>query len=410
MKVLHVFDHSIPYFSGYTFRSGYILDNQRKLGFEPVVLTSLKHKMQGALKETLNGQIFYRTPPFENAVSRGIFHLPIMGEAIHMARLYQRILEIYKEGGFDIIHAHSPALNGGPALRAARVLGVPVVYEIRAFWEDAGVDLGTYSGERSLKYLSVRQFETYLCNHSDAVTTICKGLKRDLLSRGVDPRKITVIPNGVESERFLPLPRDEMLMQELGIEPGKVIGFIGSFYDYEGLDVLINAFAAVLKHRGDLKLLIVGGGYQGQDEQLQELARSLGLGASCIFTGRVPHAEVNRYYSVIDVFAYPRRSMRLTELVTPLKPLEAMSMEKIVLGSSVGGIAELVEDGVNGFLFKPDSVESLADTLIRIFEDKQSLEGMGARSRRYVQEHRNWEEIVGRYEKVYQYAVEKRRG
>jgi glycosyltransferase involved in cell wall biosynthesis len=187
----------------------------------------------------------------------------------------------------------------------------------------------------------------------------------------------------------------------LKLEPGKVIGFIGSFYDYEGLDLLLNAFGLIRKGGGDLKLLLVGGGYQGQEENLKLLAERLELGKTCIFTGRVPHAEVDRYYSVIDFLVYPRRRMRLTDLVTPLKPLEAMSMEKIVLGSWVGGIAELVEDGVNGFLFKPDDPGAIADRVLEILKNPAELKEMGPRSRRYVQEHRSWEKIVARYQEVY---------
>ncbi|MFH1999758.1 MAG: TIGR04063 family PEP-CTERM/XrtA system glycosyltransferase [Planctomycetota bacterium] len=409
MRVLHIFDHSVPYFSGYTFRSGYILSNQRKLGFEPFVLTTMKHQKQNGLCETIDGQAFFRTPAFENPITLRAFRTPMLGEAMHMHRLYHRILEVCRQQPVDLIHAHSPALNGLPALKVARYLGLPMVYEIRAFWEDAGVDLGTYSSENSLKYKSVRRFETYLCHRADSVTTICEGLKNDLLSRNVDPKKITVIPNGVEAGRFLPLPRDEALMASLHLEPGKVIGFIGSFYDYEGLDLLLKAFALVLKQRKDLKLLMVGGGYQGQDERLKMLSHSLNLGDRCVFTGRVPHDQVDHYYSVIDVLAYPRHSMRLTELVTPLKPLEAMSMEKIVIGSRVGGIAELVKEGENGFLFDPDSAESLADTLLRIMNHPQETVEMGARARRFIETHRNWEKIVKRYEHVYSHAEESNR-
>jgi PEP-CTERM/exosortase A-associated glycosyltransferase len=410
MKILHVFDHSIPYFSGYTFRSGYILANQRKMGFEPMVLTSLKHQKQEAQKEILDGQVYYRTPALRNPLARSAFTAPLLGEGVHMMRLFKRILEVHREEPFDLIHAHSPALNGFPALRAGRRLKVPVVYEIRAFWEDAGVDLGTYSGEGSMKYKSVRRFETYLCRKAHAVTTICDGLKNDLLGRGILEEKITVIPNGVEEGLFLPRPRDEQLMEQLGLEAGKVVGFIGSFYDYEGLDLLIQGFALIRERAKDIKLLLVGGGYQGQDEKLKALAADLDLGKSCIFTGRVPHDEVKKYYSVIDYLVYPRRSMRLTELVTPLKPLEAMSMEKTVFGSSVGGIAELVKDGVNGYLFKPDDAESLAETFLRVSGNVKDLEELGPRSRRFVQEHRNWEKIVARYKDVYRSALERFRG
>jgi len=405
MKILHIFDHSVPYFSGYTFRSNYIISNQRKLGFDPVVLTSLKHEKYGPSETVIDGLKFYRTPPFSNPLTRTAFNMVLIGECMHMIRLYHRIVEILQKERFDLIHAHSPALNGFPAMRAARRLGIPFVYEIRAFWEDAGVDLGSYTSEKSLKYKSVRRFETHLCRKADHVTTICEGLKNDLLGRDISSKKITVIPNGVESDSFLPLERNTGLMKKLGLEPGKVLGFIGSFYDYEGLDILVKAFAIINKKRSDLKLLMVGSGYQGQHEKLKSLCSSLGLDSNITFTGRVHHSDVNSYYSVIDIFIYPRRSMRITELVTPLKPLEAMSMEKIVLGSSVGGIAELVENGMNGFLFKPDDEASLADTVLEVVDKTENLDSMGARARKYVRENRDWDKIVKRYEKVYASAA-----
>ncbi|MFH2002366.1 MAG: TIGR04063 family PEP-CTERM/XrtA system glycosyltransferase [Planctomycetota bacterium] len=414
LTVLHVFDHSVPYFSGYTFRSGYILSNQRKMGLNPIVLTTLKHRKQQSLYEEVDGQHYYRTPFFKNPLARAAYNVAFLGEGLHMNRVYHRILEVYEEEKFDMIHAHSPALNGYPALRAARHLGIPLVYEVRAFWEDAGMNLGTYSSEHSFKYRSVRRFETYVCKKADAVTTICEGLKNDIINRGVNEDKIFVIPNCVETERFMPLARNADLMKKHGLQPGKVMGFIGSFYEYEGLDLLIRSFAMIVKDHPDMKLVLVGDGYQGQREKLEALSRELGLGNGSadaagrhdrvVFTGHVPHQEVRQYYSVMDFMVYPRKSLRITELVTPLKPLEAMSMEKIVLGSSVGGIAELIEEGVNGFLFKPDDCKALADTFLKIYSNPALIRKTGPRSRRYVQEHRNWESNIERYYEVYNRA------
>lgn len=417
LTVLHLFDHSVPYFSGYTFRSGYILANQRKMGLNTLVLTTLKHRKQEALYEEVDGQRYYRTPFFKNRLANAAYNVPFVGEGMLMKRVFNRILEVYQEEPFDLIHAHSPALNGYPAIRAARQLGIPMVYEVRAFWEDAGMNLGTYSSERSFKYKSVRQFETYICKKADAVTTICEGLRKDIIERGIDAKKITVIPNCVETDRFQPLPRDKAIMEKHGLQPGRVVGFIGSFYEYEGLDLLIESFALILKNHPDMKLVLVGDGYQGQREKLEALCNNLGLEMSngdpakacknsrVIFTGRVPHQEVRKYYSVMDYLVYPRKSLRVTELVTPLKPLEAMSMEKVVFGSSVGGIAELVEEGVNGFLFNPDDCESLANTFSRVCSDPALIERVGPSSRRYVQQHRNWESNIERYHHVYSYAA-----
>ena len=141
----------------------------------------------------------------------------------------------------EVLHAHSPALCGMAGLRAAKRLGLPFVYEIRAFWEDAAVGNGT-GREGSLKYRLTRALENRVVAGADAVFTICKGLRDDLVARGHDGEKIGLSPNGVDLALFGdPVARDDALAHALGIGAGPVVGFIGGFYDYEGLDDLVAA-------------------------------------------------------------------------------------------------------------------------------------------------------------------------
>jgi PEP-CTERM/exosortase A-associated glycosyltransferase len=224
-----------------------------------------------------------------------------------------------------------------------------MVYEVRGFWEDAAVDHGT-TREGSVRYRLSRRLETFAMRRADAVTTICEGLKHDIVSRGIPAGKVTVVPNAVDTEGFFIGGRpDETLKRALGLEGAPVIGFIGSFYAYEGLALLLDALPHMLERRPALRVLLVGGG--PQESALKAQAASLGVSGQVVFVGRVPHAEVNRYYDLVDVLCYPRLPMRLTELVTPLKPLEAMAKGKVILASDVGGHRELIEEGENGFLF-----------------------------------------------------------
>jgi PEP-CTERM/exosortase A-associated glycosyltransferase len=200
---------------------------------------------------------------------------------------------------------------------------LPVVYEIRAFWEDAAVDHGT-TREGSLRYRMTRALETRACQQADAVTCICEGLQQDLAGRGIPSSKITVIPNAVDPAQFtFGVPADTNLRTSLGLEDARVIGFIGSFYAYEGLDLLLAAAPAMIARDPRIRILLVGGG--PEESRLRAQAAQLGLAQHVIFTGRVPHQIVNRYYSLVDVLVYARHPMRLTDLVTPLKPLEAMA-------------------------------------------------------------------------------------
>lgn len=400
MKVLHVFDHSIPLHSGYTFRSLSLLREQRRLGWQTVHVTSPKHTAPSQPEETVDGWHFYRTAAAGQGPLDGVPGLgSVMQMTALMRQLQARLLEVARREKPDLLHAHSPVLNALPALRVARELGIPVVYEVRAFWEDAAVDHGTTT-EGSLRYRLTRRMETHALQRVDHVFTICEGLRQDIVARGIAASKVTVIPNAVDIEGFeLGGEPDAALKARLGLEGATVLGFIGSFYAYEGLDLLLAALPLMLKQRPDLRVLLVGGG--PQDAALREQARALGLDDKVVFTGRVPHAEVTRYYDLIDVLAYPRHSMRLTELVTPLKPLEAMAQGRLFVASDVGGHRELVRHGETGFLFKAGSPEALAEAVAAMLARRAEWPRLRQQARQFVETERNWRRSVSHYVQPY---------
>jgi PEP-CTERM/exosortase A-associated glycosyltransferase len=303
----------------------------------------------------------------------------------------------------DIVHAHSPVLTAIPARRAARRAGVPLVYEVRGLWEDAAVDHGTLR-EGSLRYRMLRALETRMLRRADAVVTLSEGMRREIAGRGIPEAKITVVPNAVDAERFgRPGPRDAALAEALGVTGKTVLGFIGSFYRYEGLDLLIDAMAQLRTARPEVTLLLVGGGFE--DTRLREQAARLGLGDTVRFTGRVPQSEVRRYYDMIDFLVYPRRRMRLTDLVTPLKPLEALAEGRIVLASDVGGHRELLRDGVTGFLFAPDDADALARRVLDAIGAGEQLARMRAAGRRFIEAERTWPASASNYREAYGRAL-----
>ena len=404
MKILHVFDHSLPLHSGYTFRSCAILKQQHALGIETCHVTSPKHGNDQIEIEEIDGLKFYRSAPISGLMSK----LPLLNQMAYIAPMVKRILEVIAIEKPDVIHAHSPALNGLAALKAGRKSGLPVVYEIRAFWEDAAVDHGTCK-EYDLRYRLTRKMETYVVKNANAVTTICEGLRADLISRGFDEKKFTVIANAVNIEQFNVItPQDKAnntdLAKALALTDCDVLGFLGSFYAYEGLDLAIAAMPAVLAKNPKARLLLVGGG--PQEQNLKQQVILLGLEGKVIFTGRVPHSEVGKYYSLVDLLVYPRKVMRLTNLVTPLKPLEAMAQGKPVLASDVGGHKELISDNETGFLFKAgDSVE-LAERMADLLANENKLNSVLSNGRDYVENVRNWRNSVSNYLPLYQKLTE----
>jgi PEP-CTERM/exosortase A-associated glycosyltransferase len=233
------------------------------------------------------------------------------------------------------------------------------------------------------------------------VFTICEGLRSDIAARGVRPVDITVIPNAVDIDVFEPGGvADESLKASVGLAGASVVGFIGSFYAYEGLDLLLTAMPELLSRNRNVRVLFVGGG--PQEGALRAQARALGVADKVVFTGRVPHDEVKRYYDLVDVLAYPRYSMRLTELVTPLKPLEAMAQGRVLVASDVGGHKELIRDGVTGYLFAAGHADALASTLDNALAQRDRWPQMREAGRRFVELERNWRVSVSRYGLPYQ--------
>jgi PEP-CTERM/exosortase A-associated glycosyltransferase len=400
MRILHVLDHSIPLQSGYTFRTRNILMQQRAMGWETFHVTSPKHYgSEGIKEEEVDGLLFYRTEPLQGLSGR----LPVINQLAVVRQLEKRLYDLVRLLKPDLLHAHSPALNGLAALRAGKKYGIPVVYEVRAFWEDAAVDHGT-SREGGLRYRLTRGLETHVMRHADAVTTICQGLKLDIVGRGIPEEHVTVIPNAVDATSFtMGRARDARLTEELGLSDSLVLGFIGSFYAYEGLDLLLRAMPLILEARSDIRLLLVGGGPQEAD--LKSLCESLQLQGRVIFTGRVPHDKVQSYYDLVDILAYPRILMRLTELVTPLKPLEAMAQGKLLVASDVGGHRELIRPGDTGELFAAGDPRALANSVLALLERDEDWELRRQNGRRYVEEERNWPASVQGYAPVYERLV-----
>jgi glycogen(starch) synthase len=404
-RVLHILDHSLPLHSGYTFRTRAIMKSQIAAGLEVRGLTGPRQGdgeaavREGLGKEESEGLTFYRAPAAPSGP-------PGFREWNEIERLRHAIERAVQRWRPDVLHAHSPALTGMAGMRAARRLDLPFVYEIRAFWEDAAVGNGT-GRAGSLRYRLTRALENRVVAGADAVFTICQGLRDDLVARGHDGSKISLSPNGVDLALFGdPPPREDELARKLGLANGPVIGFVGSFYDYEGLDDLIDALPLLRMRHPHAQLLLVGGG--PMDDKLRARAAASSAADGVVFTGRVPHSEVERYYSLIDVLAYPRKRSRLTDLVTPLKPLEAMAQRRIVAASDVGGHRELIDDGRTGVLFPPDDPQGCADALAALIDGRDDWDAMRERGRKHVAAHHDWAHNVQRYLAVYQSLLRRR--
>ncbi len=400
-KVLHVLENSLPHkTSGYTVRSHYIVTNQQKLGYEPIVITKPGFPVDTGIEEYNAEDILDGIPYFRSTCT---------GVANYNRRPLDSFLQEYAESVRDIaitqkpdlIHAASNFKNAIAGLTAARALGIPFVYEMRGLWEDTQVSKGVIT-EETERYKFFRDLETRCINMADAVVTISDSQKEEICARGIAPEKVFTVHNAVEVENFPIIKRDSELAQQLGLEGCKVLGYISSIVSYEGIDVLLRAFPSVRKNIADAKLLIVGDGEARRS--LEDLAHNLGVAEYVIFTGKVQHSDVLRYYSLIDLFVVPRLPFRVCRYVTPLKPYEAMSTGRALLVSDVEALKSMIIEGETGASFTAGDPEALADTATGLLNNDSHREWMAQNAARWVRENRTWSKVVEVYQEAYDYA------
>jgi glycosyltransferase involved in cell wall biosynthesis len=309
---------------------------------------------------------------------------------------WRRIAAFIQEVRPACVVAGSNFATALPACLAARESGVPFVYEVRGFWEitraswDPGYEQSP-TGRQELFY------ETSVACAADAVVTLTNPMREELIARGVAPKRITVAPNACDPETFRPLGRDVDLMRDLGLYSDvPIIGYAGSFNAYEGLDDVVRACGALKQQGLVFRLMLIGvelpdhKGAFPVTEGINQLAAEAGLDEWLIMPGLVPHDDVRRWYSLIDIAPFARKSQPVTELVSPIKPLEAMAMGKAVVVSSVRGMEDMVSHGETGQVFPSGDVVALESELHRLLENVSLRQSLGRAARRWVVDKRSW--------------------
>lgn len=296
-----------------------------------------------------------------------------------------------------IVVAASNHLTALPALIAARKLNIPFIYEVRGFWEITRISREP-EFEHTEFFKILCRLEALAAKNAEHVFTLTTPMQEELISRGVDSSKITILPNSCNPERFEPKERDEQLAAKLSIPSTvPVIGYIGTFVQYEGLEHLAEA-CGLLKEKGvEFRLLIVGNeNTAGEDkgpisEAIESIAYKYQFEEWLIMPGRVPHEEVESYYSLIDIAPFPRKPQPVTEMVSPMKPLEAAAMKKAIVVSSVRALTDMITDGENGLVFEKGNVDDLAKKLYELASDKKLRIELGEKARDWVENERTWQ-------------------
>lgn len=379
--------------AGYTVRTHRIALAQREAGLDTHVVTRLGYPLNQGVGDArarvdVDGVPYHRLLPW----------LPPADPRDAVATSADLAGRLVEELRPAVLHAVSNHLNAAVALELGRRHGIPVVYEVRGFLEDSWLSRDPAHRETDDFYRLTRELETRRMAEADAVVTLGEAMRAEIASRGVPEEKIFTVPNGVDEAFLEPLPDPGDLRARLGIPDGAtVVGLTSSFYGYEGIDTLIDA-AALLRDRGaPVTLLLVGDGPErGALER-----RAAGHGVHAVFTGRVPMESVRRYHAVLDVFAVPRRADRVCQLVTPLKPIEAMAGGIPVIASDVKALREIVEPGVTGTLTVPEDPEAWANCLEDLAYAPELRRKIGRSAREWVAAERTWRAVTAGYRAAY---------
>jgi glycosyltransferase involved in cell wall biosynthesis len=397
-RVLHLVNDALPSASaGYTIRTHEIVLAQRAAGLDPHVVTrcgfpETQGTLDGRRLVMLDGIPYHRLLPWR---------LPVRADARAALSLEMatRLAEQIKP---SVLHAASNYANARVALAIGKSHGLPVVYEVRGFWEDTWLSRHPDSDQRATSelYRRNRDLETQCMLAADLVVTLGEAMRDEIVARGVPAEKVLIVPNAVSEEFLRPLPDASALRKELGLQPGQhVIGEVSSLVPHEGIGTLLEA-TRLLKHRGlPVRALIVGDG--PERAALQRQAADLGLGEAAIFTGRVPAVKVREFHALLDIFVVPRTPDRVCQLVTPLKPVEAMASGLCVVTSEVKALAEIIKPDVTGALTIPQDPVALADSLELLLCSPDIRRKLGDNAREWVARDRTWARNAARYRDAY---------
>ncbi|PQZ83531.1 glycosyltransferase family 4 protein [Arthrobacter sp. MYb222] len=393
-KVFYLLHNSLPYHSaGYATRTHGLLSELNRTDWTVDGVTRLGYPYDMPGMAELGGI------PSSNMIDGVSYRRLLKGQEIEkknpLFNYVQRYSSVLQKSAVEhkpaIIHAASNHWNGLAAVTAARKLGIPSIYEVRGLWE-------VTRGSRNPEWAQGNMFKFMARMEADAargatrVFTITRALKDEMVARGVDENKIQIIPNGVDTKRFQPREKDSELASKLGLHNKTVIGYVGSILDYEGIELMLEAAAILKRERDDFHVLIVGDG--AELEKFKSFSSEEDLDDVITFTGRVPHEEVESYYSLIDITPFPRLPLPVCEMVSPLKPFEAMAMGKAVIASNVDALSEIVTPGLNGLLHQKGDAQSLTEGIRSLLDDSALRIRLGQQSREWVVRERDWSKLA----------------
>jgi len=302
-----------------------------------------------------------------------------LGELAYNLRGYSMLSQAVKEFHPDFIYDRYVSYNYS-AVGVARRFGIPVIVEVNSPYS---YQKKTFDEKLYFRNL-IGWFERKICNDANRVIVVSTPLKRILLNLGVREDQIVVMPNGADPDVFSPTISGLDIRKKWGLEEKVIVGFTGILRPWHGLDFLIQGFEKVIHGRSDVHLMIIGDGpIRGE---LEQIIQEKGLTQHVTITGRQPHDQVKSYVAALDVCVSPRA----TAYASPMKVLEYMAMGKAVLAPDMDNLRDIFVPKVEGMLFEPENIESLAEGLHTLINDSHLRDHLGQMARKKIEAERTW--------------------
>lgn len=395
-RVLHVLTNSLPHTrSGYAQRSHAILRAQAEAGLDVSAVTRPGYPVQVGVPwarsaDVVDGIEYRRLTPSRLA----------QGQAARVRQHAALLLERVRAERPSLLHTTTHYVNAMAVRAVAEACGIPWVYEVRGRLADTWASTRGPAAAASARYAAFTAREAEAARAADAVVTLGEGMREALTAEGVDPERIVLAPNAVDARFEAAPPTRAAARERLGLDPdARYVGTVSSIVDYEGLDLLVRAVARLAPEHPRLRLRIAGDGVALPG--LRVLAERLGIAGICDFPGRVAREEAVWHHAALDVFCVPRRDLTVTRTVTPMKSVEASALGRPVVASDLPALAELVQDGVTGRLFRPEDPDALAAVLADLLARPEEAERLGRAGREWALNTRTWTGNAGRYRDLY---------
>lgn len=399
-SVLHLVTNCLPHTqAGYTFRTQSILTAQLDAGINAFAVTRYGYpinegKFFTGKTSQLKSDASEKTVAYHHLIPKGFAsRYELENAAKYASILVQKLRPA-------VLHAATDFVNGEIASAVAMATDLPFAYEVRGFLEQSWLAKNERNSVDSPFYQEFLSREIAVMQQANAITTLSETMKSEIVKRGIDSNKIYLTPNAVSDDLLMMNKSASQARLEIGVSELPTFGIISTLYSFENTSLLIAALEELESSGRSAQLLIIG---DGPDlAALKDKAYKSRVKDRIYFFGRIPNNKIPTYYQALDVFCVPRTRSRVTELVTPLKPIEAMALNRPVLASNLPAMAELITTGETGLLIEPDSLSALTNSLDRLLYDSHYRISLARNAKDWVATNRTWSQVAQTYRQVYQ--------